>query len=529
MALAVLAVLVAPVVALVSALTHGWAPHGDDATIALRSADVLDGRLPLTGMRSTSGDGGHPELASHHPGPLEFYLLALPMALTGGSAVGVVLGCALLAAVASVLVVVWARRLGGSLAVVVLTAGLLLTQWVIGPEAMIRPFNPYPPLLPTYLALVLLWALARGHHRALPPFVVAVSLLAQANLSYLALALTLAVGAAALLVRDRRVNRPRRTRARRLSHRWAIGLAVLAWLPSVAELLLQRPNNLTQVWRYTTSGAGDSVGLAAGAQHLSLLAPFAGGFRHPSNDLLTQGSTAAMATGGVILLLLAAIATGWHVPQGRASSVWPARVALLANVGMLVTASQLPEWPAAPYWIVTWLPVAAFTWVALAWRALAYLEDLDPRLPARVALPLGGALVALALTATVTAPDPHWEENASLRAVGELTADELGPGEGQDVQIEGLGFVPTLAAGPAVAWQLHREGWNPHYMLPWPHQEDADHLWSTTAVPGSTTLYLTDSEEPELTSDLPEEAERLGEVELGYRPGTVTVYLVRAA
>lgn len=116
-------VLIGPALAAGQALAHGWQPNGDVATIALRTADILDGRLPVTGMRSTSGDGVDRTCRR----------------------------------TSSVLSVVWARRLGGALAVTVFTSGVLLTQWVIAAEAMFRPFTPYAPLLPVFLALVLLW------------------------------------------------------------------------------------------------------------------------------------------------------------------------------------------------------------------------------------------------------------------------------------------------------------------------------------------------------------------------------------
>ena len=79
--------LLAPTFAVVEALTHGWQPNGDDATIALRTAGILDGQLPVTGMRSTSGDGIDVNLSTHHLGPLQFYLLALPHQLMGAAAV----------------------------------------------------------------------------------------------------------------------------------------------------------------------------------------------------------------------------------------------------------------------------------------------------------------------------------------------------------------------------------------------------------------------------------------------------------
>ena len=544
-ALAVVAVLLAPVIAVVRAIGNDWAPHGDDATIALRAADVLDGRWPITGMRSTSGDGVDESLATHHLGPLQFYLLAVPLALTGGSGAGIALGGALIAAVAAVLTVVWARRLGGGLGLVVFTGGLLLAQWAIGPEALFRPLNPYAPLLPAYLALLLLWALARGDHRALPPFVLAISLIAQGNLAFLPLAAALTLGATALALEPRlgrrrdaqplvRLRRPRR-RGRPLaptrheqdqirSGRWALGLGVLVWLPSLVELLAHEPNNLGQFYRWATSGTGEPIGLAAGMEHLSLLAPVPGGFRAYSDDLLTQGTTVGTALGVLVLLLLVAISTGYRVPRGRASSAWPARVALLANLGMIATASRLPEFPAAPYWIITWLPVAAFTWAALVWRGLAYLARASPHLAPRVALPLAGGLVLGGVAASLLAAQPDWAETRSMNAIARETAADLGPGEDRHVQITGLGFVPTLGAAPGVAWEAHRAGWHPHYLRKWPFEEDADHLWSGGAPAGSDVLYITDSTEPELMKGMSASAREVTTVDMAHREGELGVY-----
>ncbi len=520
-ALAVVAVLVGPVLAALQAITHGWQPNGDDATIALRTAGILDGHLPVTGMRSTSGDGIDESLSTHHLGPLQFYLLAMPLALSGGSALGIAAGGAIIAATASVLSVVWARRLGGALGVIVFTSGVLLTQWAIGTEAMFRPFNPYAPLLPTYLSLVLLWALARDDRRALAPFVVAVSLIAQSNLAFLPLALALTVMAASLLLWPRR-RTPSRAVGRQ--HRWALGLGVAVWLPSIIELLVHHPNNLTQLIRWATSGTGTPIGFVAGAKHLNLIAPGPGGFRRSTQDLLVDGTGPATVLGLVLLLLLIAISTGYRVPQGRASSAWPARVALAANLGMLLTASRLPEWPLAPYWVITWLPVAAFTWAALVWRGLAYLSTARPDLPARVALPLGGGLAIGGVLASTFALSPAWAEIDSMTQVARTTGDDLGPGAGRHVQINGLGFAPTLGAAPAVAWQAHRQGWQPHFLTPWPFPEDSEELWIETTPEGSDRLYISDSTQPELLKDISASAQHVGTIPLQHREGELSVY-----
>lgn len=545
-ALAVLAVLLGPLLAVLRAVNNDWAPHGDDATVALRTADVLDGRLPVTGMRSTSGDGVDENLSTHHLGPIQFYLLALPLALTGGASAGIAIGGGLIAAIASVLTVIWARRLGGGLGVAVFSAGLLLAQWAIGPEAMFRPLNPYPPLLPTYLSMLLLWAMARGDHRALPPFVVAVSLVAQGNLAFIPLAAALTLGLLAILLepllhrgRTRqplaRLRRPRHRgrmlqpspgqRAEIRSGRWALGLGVLVWLPSIIEVFVHEPNNVQQLIRWATSGTGDSIGLAAGLQHLSLLAPVpGGGFRAYTDDLLTEGSTIGTVVGALVLVLLLVISTGWRVPQGRASSAWPARVALLANLGMIGTASRLPEFPAAPYWVITWLPIAAFTWAALVWRGLAYLEKATPHLSPRVAMPLAGGLVVAGVAASFLAQQPGWAETRSMNTLARETVAEMGPGEGRHVRIVGLGFMPTLGAAPGVAWEAERAGWNPHYLTEWPFDEDARHLWGGSAPDGADELYITDSTEPELMKGMSASAQEVTTVEMEHREGTLGVY-----
>ncbi|WP_157074531.1 hypothetical protein [Janibacter corallicola] len=507
MVLAVLAVLIAPAAALGQALAHGWAPHGDDATIALRAADVLDGRFPLTGMRSTAGAGVDPTLSTHHLGPVQFYLLAVPLALAGGSAVGIALGGVLFVAVSSVLTVVWARRLGGWPAVLVLSGGLLLTQWAIGPAVMFRPLNPFAPLLPLYLALVLLWALTAGDRRALPALVVALSLLAQANLAFLPLAAALAVVAVVAVLGPGRLTSPRAARRVRRDHRLALLLGLLVWLPSIVELLVHRPNNLIQLVRWLASGSGsqaqDPIGPAAALQHLSLLAPVPGGFQRYRLSLLDETSTTAVVVGCVVLALLLLASVGWLRADGRPVSVWPARIALVANLAVLATASQLPPAWAPPYWVITWLPVVAFSYAALVWRVLSHLGGTSPDLTARLRLPVGGALVVGGVLAAALALFPSWTVSDAMTGVGRTAAASLGPGEGRAARITGYGATANLGAVPAVAWHLHRAGWQPHYFWAWPYDEGTEHLWSDTAPPEAVEVYVTDSDDPQGAEHLP--------------------------
>lgn len=522
-----LAVSVMPVGAAVEALAAGWAPTGDDATVVLRSGDVLRGDLPITGMRSTSGDTGQPELATHHLGPVAFYLFALPLAVTGGSPAGVVLACAAIGVAASLLSVLWGRRLGDDLGVLLVAGGLLVTQWFLGPRILVTPLNPYPAQLPTFLALVLVWAVARGHHRALPALALATSLVLQAHLAFVPLAGALALVVAVILLVRRRARGGRRAApAHRRSLRRALGLTLLVWLPSLVEVVVHDPDNPSQVARWATSSTGESIGLPAAAQHLSLLAPLPGGLRRASDDLLLGGSGLAAAVGAGLLVLLAVIATGWRVPHGRSSSVQPARIALLANLVMLATASRLPDGLAAPYWVLTWIPVVGFTWFALAWRAVAWLPAARPTLPRGWLLPAGAAATITAAALAIAATPPVSAQDEALARSGGIARGALGEGGGRHVQVQGLGFRPLLSVAPAVALELRRAGWEPHYLVDWRYPEDANHLWVGTAPETADQILITDSTEPQLVEGLPAQAQQIGSVTLPDEGNVITLYRV---
>ncbi len=470
-------------------------------------------------MRSTAGAGVDPALATHHLGPVQFYLLAVPLALAGGSAAGIALGGVLFVAVSSVLTVVWARRLGGRPAVLVLTGGLLLTQWAIGPAVMFRPLNPFAPLLPLYLALVLLWALTAGDRRALPALVVALSLLAQANLAFLPLTAALTVVAVVAMLGPGRITSPRPRRRARRDHRLALLLGLLVWLPSIVELLVHRPNNLVQLVRWLTAGSGsqeqDPIGPAAALEHLSLLAPVPGGFQRYRLFILEETNTTAVVVGGVVLALLLLASVGWSRADGSPVSVWPARIALVANLAVLATASQLPLAWAPPYWVITWLPVVALSYAALLWRVVSHVWGTSPDLGPRLRLPLGGALVVGGVLAATLALSPGWTVTDAMTGAGRSAAGELGPGEGRAVQITGYGATANLGAAPALAWHLHRAGWQPHYFWAWPYDEGTEHLWSDTAPPDAVQVYVTDSDDPQEAAQLPDSVHEVDTVPFG--------------
>lgn len=527
-ALVLAAVLVCPLVALIRGVADDWAPYGDDATVVLRSLGVTSGDLPLTGMRSTSG-ADDPALSTHHLGPVEMYLLAIPLALLGGSPFAVLLGCTVTAAAASLLAVVWARRLGGELVMLLVGAGVVLTQWAVGPEVMYRPLNPFFGVLPTLLLLVLATAHLCGRTRALVPLVMTASLIAQSNLAFAPFVVAVvALLVVAAVVRRAQARRTRRGADTPSPARRHVVLAVLAglvvWTPSIVELYVHDRNNVVQLLRWMRAGEGTPSGIGRGWEQIGFLAPLPGGFRTYSIDLIERGSTPSAVVGAAVLLLLMTVAGHGLVWRRHDGMTAMAVVAVVANLALLGTAAVMPEWPAAPYWLMHWIPVAAFSWAGLAWVALDRWSSVEHLLPDRVVLPAGGCLlVASLILATLLAPAPLEDGSANVVAARRV-AESFGPGDGRAIRVHGIGFIPLLGTAPAVAYELDRAGWEVHYLVDWPQPEDAKHLWLNSAPAGAQELLISTAKEPDMVSDLPAEATLLGTVPLDDGSGQRLVF-----
>lgn len=520
-----LASLLGPVWAFVQAVQIRWTPEGDDAMIALRAMDVVSTSPPVMGQRSTSGVSD-PSLASHHLGPMEYYLMAPLGELFAWAPWSIALTMTLLAAVSSLVTVRGALRLGGPVAACGALGAVLLTQWAIGAEGMFRPFNPYPALLALLATMTLAWALLAGRWWAAPPFLVGVSFVAQANLAYAPVAAALAVGTGLLLILERwqgrrrssdgdlrrssrrRGRRPRRggrrsTAARRALRRpttWSVVLLVLCWLPTVAELVSYEPNNATQLYRYATAEDDPRGGLnVEGMLRLpEVFAPWRGGFGHLEQNLSLESDLAMSVVGGVVILLTVLGGSRRGLRTGRASAVLPCRVATLGLLGGTVTAALLPNGLVAVYWIAIYLPLAAFTWFALLWRVYAAVP-ISPNRPSVLAsLPLMAAAAAAAVLAAVTALPTNvgklQDAQQVVTGADEVVA-ETGDPEALVIRGEGGGEV-TLSYVSAVAFDQHRQGRSVHDQPGWPYPEDFEERRVDNAPEGTYQLYLSDDRWP---------------------------------
>jgi hypothetical protein len=226
----------------------GWIPEGDDAMIARRSMSVFSTDPPTTGQPSTSGNlfthtGGRTEAASidaSHPGPLEYYVLALPYRLGGWSPLALLASVLLVngAAAAGTVWLAW-RRLGtvgaaaGAMAVLVVAMRL-------GSYNLARPLNAAILVLPLLCGMVAAWGALEDDDVALVPAVAALSFVVQAHLGgapFAALLLAVVLGRSAW--------RWRRARP------WVLvgGVAVLAltWLPVAIDQVTGHPGNISRL------------------------------------------------------------------------------------------------------------------------------------------------------------------------------------------------------------------------------------------------------------------------------------------
>ena len=328
---------------------------GDVSLIELRTRDVGTAHSPTLGSYGRYG--------FNHPGPLWFYVLALPYRLTGQLAVGV-----LLVGVLSVAAILWvAARRGGLWWAALLTAVLV---WAAGPAFVSDPWEPHGLVLPAAALVLLTFDTAAGRAWSLPLVAGVASLLGAAQATLLPFAV--AMGAAALWSARRHV-RPL----------LAAGAVLLVlWSPTIWQQWTGEPTNITQM-RAARDDGSLSLGLgdawAAVAIELGHAPPWAG-FDAPRDQF-----AGVLDVGAAPVVPIGAVALAFMLVRRRTPIVV---VASVATVAAVVGTSQL----LGPLfvWIPEWLRVIGFgCWLAVGWSLAA-------RAP--VAPLIGAALVVTLLT-----------------------------------------------------------------------------------------------------------------------------------
>lgn len=340
-----LALLLPPVVA-AAMFVGDWTPAGDPALMALRGLDVGTARTPMIGQPSSSRiyAGGYP---AHHPGPLHFYLIAVPIRVLGGAAGMLVVSAAITGT--ALVTSAWAvfRQLGraaGMLAAVVLAAVAFTT----GASSLVNPVSSSIAGYPLLLSAVLLWCVACGDTRLLPAAAAAVSFTAQQHLSVAIATATVTVGCLALLaVTARREGWRGDPGAARELRRAAAGAGVVCavlWAPVLAQQVLGDVGNLGQILWFAREGNGDTLGPTAGlwqvVQALSL-PPLLGRTDVTGLSFVERPTAIEWATALAVVVAVAWLARRWRSTRPR-QALLGAMAGLLALAGVL-NGSSVPR------------------------------------------------------------------------------------------------------------------------------------------------------------------------------------------
>ena len=261
------------VVVLIEALTHGYAPSGDRAVVATRAYDVLSAHPPLVGAYSTAS--ALTGVDTYSPGPLLYWLLAIPARLPGFWALPTTIAFLNGACVAAT--VLLARRRGGPTLMVVTAASMMVLYSSLPTDLANDIWAPSAPVLPFALLVIVGWSIACGDVFLLPLAVVLVSFTSQCHLAYLLPGLSiLAVAGAGLILCMRMTDTtPPAVASRYPVSRWVLlaGLAaVVCWSFPVLDQILGwagKPGHGNLVHIANTAGAGGhTAGIGAGMRAL---------------------------------------------------------------------------------------------------------------------------------------------------------------------------------------------------------------------------------------------------------------------
>jgi hypothetical protein len=422
-----------PFVAVVAGSTRGeWRVVGDGSGIATRSWGVLTGHVPLVGQVTQMARG------VHDPGPLQYWLLAVPVHIDPVR--GVLWGAALwcMAAASVAIEAAWPvlGRAGGLLA-----SGTVLWMVAWAPWLAIKPYwNPSFGALFFAAALAACWAVMCGRRWWWPVGVITASVAAQAHLMF-------AIASAGLVFLALVVGLVDAFRAK-AGYLWApVGLCagMGCWAAPFIQQFTSRHGNLAALVH--GQGTGQRTGLSFALKTLTAstqppplwwLVPH----QAPPAAPLIAGRPAVFAV-AVLGVTAAAMVLAAVKLRSRPLAA-AAAISLLADAAALVTFSHIPAQPVdlakLGYLLIVMVPAGLLAWFTIG---------------SALVLTIGVAIVRLGGRAAGHA-GPHEGQQAAGRARARLVAGAAGVAAVALI-VPGAfpGAVQQLAAFPANAQQAN--------------------------------------------------------------------------
>ena len=418
-------------------------PNADHALIELHVRDVGSEEVLL---------GPYSRFGWSHPGPLLYYVLAVPFRLLGSASGAIAAGAVVVntVALAGITAVAWRR---GGPAVGLLAFTLFgLTVRSLGAEFLRDAWNPHLPVLPFALLVLVAWPLALGKGWALPVTAALASFVAQSHLGFApATAVVVAVACVGFV----------RSRPARPLPPVGIAIAILAvlWFPPVLEEVLRRPGNLRVLLDFYGEDR-PTVGLAEGVRTVfHQLGPTPEWLvgRRPTNAF---SGVAELPSGTVPVALVAlALAAVFAHRRGWRDLTWLAGIVTALVLAAVASMSRVVGELYAYLTVWTWLP-GVLLWLVVGATLLRWVSEERPALsrPITGGLALVGAvLLVVNSVAAAGAGIPKVDES---RIVGELGAGLRAhlPADAEVVHVEGSASFDALVYMPGVALELERDG-----------------------------------------------------------------------
>ncbi len=463
----------------------GWTPTLDDGVIATRSFDVFSTRSPALGQYSLASAPGAPP--THSPGPLLYWLLAVPTRFAPSWGTPVVLG--LVSGLLLAAVVVLAGRRGGLAFATATTVGLILLVRAIGIITLVEVWNPWVSLLPFLVLVMLTWSVIDGDRHLFPAAVLAASFVMQTHLTYMVPAASLLLvalvggwGGEAHAAWDRRRAGPARSHDS-LRRSWlplvaATGIGALCWASPLFQQLTGHPGNITLVARAggtASQRGGLDAARASMGRTLGMPPRWTRPRAEPVVDIfegIRPGPLLGQVTGALVVLALGAvlvhaIRTGDRVVAGGAAT------AATATVAMVVVAASLPlDRGLVVGYSFQWFRIAGlFVWLLLGLAAARWLPrrwarhgDMVARRGAAAVVVGAVSVGVFVLGLTLPRVDPIDALYEPAARLGDRLVAATVPSGTYSVRTSGP-F--ELAFLPALVWRLRSEGRDPIVRADW--------------------------------------------------------------
>jgi len=343
----------------------GWLPVGDNAAIALRSWNSLTAHGPLVGQATRLAHG------VFDPGPLEYWLLAIPVHIS--PAHGILWGATICCMAAASVGIEAAWAAGGQL------AGLTVSAVVIGmvlwlpSVALPSSWNPSFGVIFFVATLACAWAVACGHRGWWPALVVTASIASQAHLMFALASVTLVVLTLVVAVIDTaRGQTGPKTAWAAAGYRWLLTgllLGLACWSGPFIQQFTSRDGNLSKLIANSESGLGPHTGSVFGLRAISAsVQPPPLWWKSLAPGRIAGQITAHSPWPGVVALVILVVAVAAALGPLRSRRLAAlAAVVLVLSLGALITYSSIPVRPTTlltlSYLIMLMLPLGVGCWL----------------------------------------------------------------------------------------------------------------------------------------------------------------------